>query len=201
MGCQLKTLNKKANLTATELDLRPPTKLATEEYKSEWGWKEKTAFAVLHARGDRKLAKEKVTTVFKQWAKEDPVSLKRFVASNKDIVQKKLAIFLKFPTHKLSREDLKLNRQELEVKLRNFLNEQSDLSLVDHQVNVGETLQTISFDRYWTTRRWTEIYLLNSTDIKDWNVLNAGQVLKVVQHLDTDSIPVRTPASPAKLSK
>lgn len=47
-----------------------------------------------------------------------------------------------------------------------------------HVVKNGETLQTISQKLYATTRRWTELYLLNYDKLQDPDILEKGTEIK-----------------------
>lgn len=223
ISCQINPFQRRADLLIQKNKLNQPTAVAKTVLPAKWGWAEKTAHAVLSARGDRVKARQNVQSVFASWSKVDPAGLKKFLAlhrqkkhfqkyrwvasakispstdvvssiappssapqaSSRDIAPAK--IFLKFPTHRLTVDDLKIRRDELEKKLRDFIRENFELSLVDYTVATGDTLQLISYNHYWTTRRWTEIYLLNSEKIPNWNTLDRGLKLSIVKHVDVNN--------------
>ncbi|MFN7455139.1 MAG: LysM peptidoglycan-binding domain-containing protein [Pseudobdellovibrionaceae bacterium] len=123
--------------------------------------------AVLESNNDLEKARTKVREAVKVWAKENPAEARRLFLSV-------------YPTHRITVDQLK-DKETLAPQIKQKVEASGHYDWIQHLVLVGETLQRISQKHYFTTRRWTDIYLLNYEKIVDYNRLQPGIELSLAQ--------------------
>ncbi|MCE3009837.1 MAG: hypothetical protein LW875_04405 [Proteobacteria bacterium] len=123
--------------------------------------------AVIESKNDLEKARNKVREAVKEWAKRNPAEARRLFLSA-------------YPTHRITVDQLK-EKDTLAPMIKQKIEASDQYEWIQHSVLVGETLQSISQKHYFTTRRWTEIYLFNYEKITDYNRLQPGIDLSLAQ--------------------
>lgn len=83
-----------------------------------------------------------------------------------------------FRTHQISFLQLQRNELVLAEKLNRFFAENNDYRPTSVLVKEGDTLQSISYNLYYTTRRWPELYLLNREILDSWDQVEPTMKLR-----------------------
>lgn len=159
--------------------------------KPQWGPQEKILAATLKAEEPVK-ALEEVKAVRKEYqvrdvqtlmTKPSPAPTARIpsaVPERAKTVEPQRQFLKGFASHRLTIQDLSTRQDEVFAALDKAIQLSSEIQLSTYLVQPGQSLQSISFDLYSTTRRWPEIFLLNRTQLQTWNTVRPGQELKVV---------------------
>lgn len=110
----------------------------------------------------------------------------RKLAGSKESVQK--PIFLKkFKTHQITRNKLKKDEKSLSKRIDKFYRNNSNFQSVTVRVKDGDTLQSISHDLYFTTRRWPELYLLNRDVLSTWDRVEPNMQIKAYVRVEQNN--------------
>jgi nucleoid-associated protein YgaU len=90
--------------------------------------------------------------------------------------------FLKgLATHRWTKDQLNQDPEGLKTLLENKIKKLGNVTFSEVQTQKGDTLQKISYRKYNTNRRWIEIFLLNTHQIKHYDHLRTGITLKLIE--------------------
>jgi len=89
--------------------------------------------------------------------------------------------FLKgLATHRWTKDQLNQDPERLKTLLENKIKKLGNVTFSQVQTQKGDTLQKISYRKYNTNRRWIEIFLLNTYQIKHYDHLRTGITLRLI---------------------